>query len=117
MDRLSALLIALVPVSVAAATALPGPFRLDVSGRGFEEHCIKLAAGEQVRYRYTATADVDFNIHYHRGNDVFYPVKTHGSRSADAAFTAPQAETYCLMWERKADGAARIDGAVEPVRK
>ena len=111
------LLVALAPSVVAAATAALGPFRLDVPARGFEERCVKLAAGEQVRYRYAATADVDFNIHYHRGEEVFYPVKTSGSRSADTTFTAPQADTYCLMWERKGESAARIDGAVERARK
>lgn len=109
--------LALTPSVVAAATAALGPFRLDVPARGFEEHCVKLAAGDLVRYRYAATADVDFNIHYHRGNEVFYPVKTSGSRSADNTFTAPLADTYCLMWERKGEGAARIDGAVERARQ
>jgi hypothetical protein len=117
MIRRLTLLVALAPSVVAAATAALGPFQIDVPSRGFEEHCVRLAAGEQVRYRYAATADVDFNIHYHRGNEVFYPVKASGSRSAGADFTAPQADTYCLMWERKGEGAARIDGAVERVRQ
>lgn len=109
-------LLGLVPAVAIAVTAAFGPFRIDVPARGFEEHCVKLAAGESVRYRYTATAEVDFNIHHHRGNEVLYPVKSAGSRSADATFTASLADTYCLMWERKGEGAARIDGAVERAR-
>ena len=117
MKRCCALLLALAPAAAVAVTSALGPFRLEVPARGFDEHCVKLESGERVLYRYTASADVDFNIHYHRGNDVFYPVKATASRSADASFTAPQADTYCLMWERKGDGAARIDGAVERARK
>jgi hypothetical protein len=111
------LILALVPAAAVAAAAALGSFRLDVPARGFDEHCVQLAEGERVRYRYSATADVDFNIHYHRGRDVFYPVKTTASRSADAVFTAPHADTYCLMWERRGDGAASIEGAVERERK
>jgi len=117
MKRRCASLLALAPAAAVAVTSALGPFRLDVPARGFEEHCVKLESGERVLYRYTASADVDFNIHYHRGNEVFYPVKATASRSADASFTAPQADTYCLMWERKGDGAARIDGAVERASK
>jgi hypothetical protein len=117
MKRPYALLLALAPAVAMAVTSALGPFRLDVPARGFEERCVKLESGEHVLYRYTASADVDFNIHYHRGSEVFYPVKATASRSAEASFTAPQADTYCLMWERKGDGAARIDGAVERARK
>lgn len=113
----STILLALVPGIAAAVTAAPGPFRLEVPARGFEEHCLKLEAGDLIRYRYTATAEVDFNIHYHRGNDVLYPVKSTSSRAADARFAAPHADTYCLMWERRSDGAARIDGVVERVKE
>lgn len=112
-----ALVLGLVPAFAGATTSAPGPFRLDVPARGFDEHCVQLAAGERVRYRYSATAELDFNIHYHRGKDVLYPVKTTASRSADATFTAPHADTYCLMWERRGDGAARVEGAVERERQ
>jgi hypothetical protein len=90
-----------------------GAYSLKLAGKSFDERCLKLTAGEAVRYRFNASAPVDFNIHYHRGSEVHYPVKTAASRSADATFTAPHADTYCLMWERKGDGAVRVDGSVE----
>lgn len=96
-----------------ATTATPGPFQLDVPARGFEERCLALGTGERVRYRWAATGEVDFNIHWHRGDAVHTPVKAAAARAADAQFTAPHADTYCLMWERKGEGAVRIDGAVE----
>ena len=103
----------LAPTWAAATTAALGPFGLDVPARGFNEHCVKLDAGERVRYRYSASGEMDFNIHYHRGSEVHYPVKSTASRAADATFTAPHADTYCLMWERKGEGAVRVDGSVE----
>ena len=113
MKRYALLVNLLIPALAVATTAALGPFGLDVPARGFNEHCIPLDAGERIRYRFVANGEVDFNIHYHRGSEVHYPVKTNASRSADATFTAPHADTYCLMWERKVDGATRIDGSVE----
>lgn len=113
MRRHALIVCLLIPALAAATTAALGPFGLDVPARGFNEHCIRLDAGERIRYRFRANGEVDFNIHYHRGSEVHYPVKTSASRSADAMFTAPHADTFCLMWERKVDGAARIDGSVE----
>ena len=115
--RCRALLVTLlIPALAAATTAALGPFGLEVPARGFDEHCIRLDAGEHVRYRFSANGEVDFNIHYHRGSEVYYPVKAAASRSADATFTAPHADTYCLMWERKGEGAVRVDGSVERAR-
>lgn len=108
---LTGLLVAAMPTT--ASTALLGGFALDVPARGFEEHCVKLAAGERVRYRFRASGEVDFNIHFHRGKDVHYPVRASASRGEDAVFNPPQADVYCLMWERKGDGAVRVEGSVD----
>jgi hypothetical protein len=60
---------------------------------------------------------VDFNIHYHRDKDVFYPVKASASRAGEGSFTAPHADTYCLMWERAGDDPATVDGSVDRVAR
>jgi hypothetical protein len=98
-----------------AAPARFGHFALDVPARGFEEHCLKLESGDRVHYRFRATGEVDFNIHYHLGKDVHYPVRNSSSLNADSTFSAPRADTYCLMWERKGEGAVRIEGSVDRV--
>jgi hypothetical protein len=112
MKTLFALLAIAPTVAIAAASSF-GPFGRDVPPKGFDEVCVELAAGERVRYQFQASGDVDFNIHYHRGNEVFYPVKLAAVRSTDAVFTAPHADGYCLMWERKGEGAVRVQGTVE----
>lgn len=110
-------LLALFASPALASTAEKGPFQLDVPARGFDERCLALNAGERVRYRWSATGEVDFNIHWHRGDAVHYLVKAAAARAADAQFTAPHADTYCLMWERKGEGAVRVDGAVEALSR
>jgi hypothetical protein len=54
---------------------------------------------------------VDFNIHYHRGDEVFYPVKRERMRGDGGTFTAKSGEDYCWMWTAKA--AAKIEGRIE----
>ena len=105
------------PTIALAAGALFGPFRVDVPARGFEEHCVKLESGEAVHYRFRASSEVDFNIHYHRGKDVLYPVRERGSRRAEGKYTAPHDDTFCLMWEHTGDVGARIDGSVERITR
>jgi len=112
-SRACGILLLLAATPAWASTADFGPFALEVPARGFEEHCVKLEAGQRIRYRFSAGGDVDFNLHYHRGTDVFYPVKTAATRSADGVYTAAHADGYCLMWERRGDGAVRVEGAVE----
>jgi len=106
----------LVTALAGAAAARFGHFAFDVPARGFEEHCLKLETGERIRYRFRVNGEVDFNIHYHRGNDVHYPVRTGAVQTADETFIAPQTDDYCLMWERKGDGAVRIEGSVDRVK-
>jgi hypothetical protein len=106
-----------LPTIALAATALFGPFRVDVPARGFEEHCVKLESGEAVHYRFRASGEVDFNIHYHRGSEVFYPVRTPATVVTEGDFSAPLSDIFCLMWERKHEGAVRIDGTIDRLRR
>lgn len=114
MQLLLTLLLSLAALSVAA-TEGAGPYSFTLSDKAFDERCLKLAAGESIRYRFRASEPVTFNIHYHRGKDVFYPVKRTGIREVVATFRADSADDYCLMWEHAGAGAATVEGTVERV--
>jgi 5-formaminoimidazole-4-carboxamide-1-beta-D-ribofuranosyl 5'-monophosphate synthetase len=75
------------------------------------EECLRLEAGQKRRYYWKSSAPVDFNIHYHRGDEVFYPVKRERMRGDGGTFTAKSGEDYCWMWTAK--GPAKIDGRIE----
>lgn len=111
-------LLALLPV-LASATALggedAGPYSFKLSGKAFDERCLTLAAGESIRYRFRASGPVDFNIHYHRGNEISFPVKRPAVRELESTFVAPRADGYCLMWEHRGQGVASVEGSVERV--
>lgn len=106
-----ALSLVLAPLTALASEG-EGPFSLRIKPRGFDERCLRLEAGESIRYRFAASVPVDFNIHYHRGKDVFYPVRTRAVRSTNGVFKAGHADTFCLMWENAGSGEAAVDGTV-----
>ena len=98
----------IVAVALAGAVAAQGVekgvdkvFTHSVRPRGLAEECFKLAGGQSIGYAFASSAPVDFNIHFHRGNDVVYPVKADGAQSAADRFTAPSTEEYCLMWTNR----------------
>jgi hypothetical protein len=77
---------------------------------GIHEECVTLAAGEKRSWYWKSSAPVDFNIHYHRGDEVFYPLKRERMRGDGGTFTAKTGEGYCWMWSAKA--AAKIEGRI-----
>lgn len=86
---------------------------IDLGSGHFDERCLRIEAGEAIRWRFTATGAVDFNIHAHRGERVVYPVRRDGVARASGAFRARVAEDYCLMWTNRGGTAVSVRGAVE----
>jgi len=89
-------------------------FTHSVRPRGLAEECFKLAGGQSIGYAFASSAPVDFNIHFHRGNDVVYPVKADGAQSAADRFTAPSTEEYCLMWTNRTLEMVTVKGRLAP---
>jgi hypothetical protein len=112
---IAASVLALGLTGSVAATADFGPFRLQIAPNSFEERCVKLVAGQSLRYRFKASTPLDFNIHYHRGNDVFYPVRKAAVAARTGRFRAKSPDTYCLMWENRGKSVAVIEGVLENV--
>jgi hypothetical protein len=79
---------------------------------GIAEECLRLEAGRSRTFAWTSDAPVDFNIHFHRGDAVTYPVKLNGQRRGGGRFTAGAGEDYCWMWS--AQGAATVTGTLAP---
>jgi hypothetical protein len=88
-------------------------FAFDIAAGKFDEHCLKLDAGEAIRWRFAATGPVDFNIHVHRGNAVIFPVRRDGVQRASGSFRSRTAEDYCLMWTNVGGTAVTLHGSVE----
>jgi hypothetical protein len=112
MKTLTGLLFASIAAAVGAADG-EGPYTFTLKGKAFDERCLKLEAGQSLRYSFRSSEPVDFNIHFHRGNDVFYPVKQAAVRSVKATFQATATDDYCLMWEHRGAGDATVAGSIE----
>lgn len=77
----------------------------------FVELCEKLPAGAKVSWSFKADAALNFNLHFHQGNDVRYPVKQDQVSQAQGVFEAPDAQDYCWMWVNK--GASPVTLALQ----
>ena len=76
------------------------------------EVCTRMEKGETRRYNWQSDNAVDFNIHFHRGKDVVYPVKRTAMRGDGGSFTAKEADEYCWMWTAK-NATAKLGGRLE----
>lgn len=65
------------------------------------EVCGALPAGATVAWRFTASAPLDFNIHYHEGKSVHYPVRQAHQAQADGELVSATAQDYCWMWTNR----------------
>src|SRR5215212_9012635 len=102
MKRPIALLLFLAaPAFAADAPAAAKPFTATLQPKALHEECVKLDAGEKRKYYWKSDAAVDFNIHYHEGPEVFYPVKREGMRTDGRIFAAKIAEDYCWMFSAR----------------
>ncbi len=103
------------PAAIAASVAGdPGPreFSHALKAGGIAEECLRLEAGRSRTFEWASDAPVDFNIHFHKGDQVAYPVKADGQRKGRGRFTASAGEDYCWMWTAR--DAARVTGKLGP---
>jgi hypothetical protein len=114
MRRLVAIPLLASALAIAAEPARQQwqPFDATLQPKAMEEVCTRMAQGETRRYNWKSDAPVDFNIHHHKGKDVFYPVKREAMRGDGGSFTAKAADEYCWMWTAK-NARARVEGRLE----
>ena len=112
--RAAAYVVAIVLAGGVAAQSAAKPFTHTIRPRAGAEECVKLSAGESIRYVFVSSAPVEFNVHFHRGDSIEYPVKRDSVAQADDRFTAPFAEEYCLMWTNRSLQAVTVKGTLSP---
>lgn len=82
---------------------------LSVPAGKFGEVCGGLKAGESVRWRFSAAAPLDFNVHFHVGKSAEFPAKLTQATASDGVLQVGVQETYCWMWTNKSADAVRLD--------
>ena len=66
------------------------------------EECMTLDKSQQIDFSYTADFAVGFNLHYHVGKEVFFPVQQEGKSEFKSHFKPSSKQDYCLMWTNAA---------------
>ena len=113
MKRLLAALCAVLPTALPAADPpAMKPFAVALDAKKMHEECHRIEAGGERKYAWKSDAPVDFNIHYHREPEVFFPVKRDAMRGDGGTFTAKTGEDYCWMWTAR-DKPAKLEGKIE----
>jgi hypothetical protein len=65
------------------------------------EECRQLAAHSATVWEFVATGPLEFNVHYHLGNDVFYPLEPAMLQDGAGTFAAKTTQEYCWMWTNR----------------
>lgn len=73
-----------------------------MAGAG-KELCFAAKKDDEVVFRFEADRELKFNLHYHIGDEVFYPVPEHSTAAEKGQYFIPKDETYCLMWTNDQD--------------
>ena len=74
----------------------------------YVEVCGKLSVGEGVRWSFTASAPVDFNIHYHVGKEAVFPARQAQVSSGRDTLNVTVAQDYCWMWTNKTTASTKL---------
>ena len=105
---------ALLPAAAIAAdpaSSVKHAFTATVAPGGVHEECVRLGQDESRKWEWTANAALDFNIHYHEGSEVLYPLKRDSLMKDKGTFRAKIAQDYCWMWTAKTP--AKVEGTIE----
>jgi hypothetical protein len=74
----------------------------------FHEECFRLAPQQRIQYNFKLDRPGEFNVHYHAGKEIIYPIRSVSVSEQKGDFVAPIAQEYCLMWTGVRDGTTRL---------
>ena len=72
------------------------------------EDCFALQPHQQVQYNFKLERPGKFNLHYHRGKEVFYPIRSESVLEQRGNYVAAVAQEYCLMWSSDRAGDNKL---------
>jgi hypothetical protein len=79
-----------------------------IAPKGFVELCGRLRPKDSVRWQFEAEAPMSFNIHFHEGKAVRYPVKEEGAAKSQGVLEVKSEQDYCWMWSNPSDRQATL---------
>lgn len=94
--------------ALAATAHAEAPKPVTIKPGKIFEKCMTLVPPQKIEYRFESAAKIDFNLHYHKGEQVYYPVKLDRTNAESGSYEAKANEVYCLMWENKTSAAVEL---------
>ena len=100
---------ALISTSPSFAHAESKTDNASIESGKVHEVCMNLTEGQNLTYFFKSSKKMNFNIHYHEGEKVTFPVDEYPTNMGSDVFTAPVEQGYCMMWTNTADEAVDLD--------
>jgi len=77
------------------------------------EFCDMWEPGDIVRFSFTSTKPVIFNVHYHTAYAKHYPIKDTLVDEFSGDFTVETKDVHCGMWQNKNDNFVKVTYEME----
>ena len=90
----------------------PTKLRSTLEPGGVVEVCGALFKGQSWRYDTSTRSPLEFNLHWHQGDDVKYAAQSSFAVRQAGEFVAPAAGKYCLMWENTSPDTTTLRGQI-----
>jgi hypothetical protein len=72
---------------------------LDLAPAKFAEVCGRLTKGQSIGWLFKSDQPLNFNVHYHEGKGVAFPVKKDRTADLGGELLVGVDQDYCWMWE------------------
>jgi hypothetical protein len=95
------------PLLCLAELAPEKTVEIELAAKKVHEECMDLTPGQNLLYRFEASGELDFNLHFHQGDKVTYLVKEKYSNYA-SSYEAEQENGFCLMWENSSSEPVKL---------
>ena len=95
------------PVVGTLADTEAEPSQTQIKPRRISEECVELQPHQRLVFSFRVSKPVHFNLHYHEGEEVFYPILEEKIAAMDGEFVYHNEEEhpdeipryFCLMWK------------------
>lgn len=92
----------LFPQWAAAAT------EVSIETAQVHEYCLPANSGSVLKYKFQSDQLLRFNVHYHEGQAVTYPVPTRATKQDTGELIIGKTREYCLMWRNATPARATL---------
>ncbi len=113
MIRIMVIAFSLLILAACAVAPLKESGLTQIKPAGVHEECASAKSGQKFLYSFYASAPVDFNIHYHAGEKIFYPFERRGVTRDDGTYVPDHEDIYCLMWTNNQKTMATLNYTYE----